>query len=196
MCGENHRARQVRSKFAGSPPRVRGKQKLGGSREMADRITPACAGKTKKRTNYLVQPRDHPRVCGENSSFAPFIRCATGSPPRVRGKPHEPRGQVDRHRITPACAGKTLSCRRQARPVQDHPRVCGENHSPRYLSKPPAGSPPRVRGKRRDDSQHRLLDRITPACAGKTFSTGLRRSAKEDHPRVCGENSEQSYAAP
>ena len=49
------------------------------------------------------------------------------------------------------------------------------------------GSPPHVRGK-----EVRLfflfgLLRITPACAGKSWSNALPCSRREDHPRVCGE---------
>ena len=50
------------------------------------------------------------------------------------------------------------------------------------------GSPPRVRGKRTDTWSAYLYMRITPACAGKTFSGGEGMSNTTDHPRVCGEN--------
>ena len=46
VCGENTLRTNHNLSESGSPPRVRGKQRLGGLREMADRITPACAGKT------------------------------------------------------------------------------------------------------------------------------------------------------
>ena len=33
------------------------------------------------------------------------------------------------------------------------------------------------------------IQRITPACAGKSDGTGKRFIPSEDHPRVCGEKS-------
>ena len=51
-----------------------------------ERITPACAGKTKTFAFVEAFPEDHPRVCGENVN--PLFRenQQLGSPPRVRGK--------------------------------------------------------------------------------------------------------------
>ena len=49
----------------GSPPRMRGK----GLHHRADRggsgITPAYAGKSKRRALPALSPGDHPRMCGE-----------------------------------------------------------------------------------------------------------------------------------
>ena len=50
------------------------------------RITPACAGKTLKRSAVLKLLQDHPRVCGENVALEWVNDLSTGSPPRVRGK--------------------------------------------------------------------------------------------------------------
>ena len=90
--------------------------------------------------------------------------------------------------ITPACAGKTYKFHIIRFLVQDHPRVCGENH--RMFSFIPLmeGSPPRVRGKLYNKSDNPLSLRITPACAGKTFEVTNSDFQKKDHPRVCGEN--------
>ena len=51
------------------------------------------------------------------------------------------------------------------------------------------GSPPRVRGKLVDSFDWIIQGRITPACAGKTAPESDYDSNREDHPRVCGENS-------
>ena len=50
------------------------------------------------------------------------------------------------------------------------------------------GSPPRVRGKRRETKRKACRNRITPARAGKTSPTAPCTSAGRDHPRACGEN--------
>ena len=70
-------------------------------------ITPACAGKTYKVTGLERGKRDHPRVCGKNSSMISLSGCLSGSPPRVREKRVWKNTTVNRRRITPACAGKT-----------------------------------------------------------------------------------------
>ena len=91
-------------------------------------------------------------------------------------------------RITPACAGKTCPCRSTYSHTEDHPRVCGENLQ--ILTKVTilSGSPPRVRGKPAKVTKNGTDVRITPACAGKTFSILSEICGEEDHPRVCGEN--------
>ena len=47
--------------------------------------------------------------------------------------------------------------------------------------------PPHVRGKGGDLSGRVSPDRITPACAGKRFFSGLVSRVPWDHPRMCGE---------
>ena len=71
-----------------------------------DRITPACAGKSRPGPRHPGQPEDHPRLCGEKlRNWLGNARC-NGSPPPVRGKEacHLMRAAVEG--ITPACAGK------------------------------------------------------------------------------------------
>ena len=49
--------------------------------------------------------------------------------------------------ITPACAGKTQRHCGGLEPLEDHPRVCGENRIAEMIIAGRMGSPPRVRGK-------------------------------------------------
>ena len=74
----------------------------------AFRITPACAGKSLIFCQIRPEKEDHPRVCGEKFPFLLENTEQTGSPPRVRGKGAAQVGVAARHRITPACAGKSL----------------------------------------------------------------------------------------
>ena len=69
MCGENPVWEIIIGSLAGSPPRVRGKQKYCAAIEESFRITPACAGKTLAFCTMGKTERDHPRVCGENTFF-------------------------------------------------------------------------------------------------------------------------------
>ena len=47
VCGENTLSAKLPSSSTGSPPRVRGKLLYRIKRKLYDRITPACAGKTR-----------------------------------------------------------------------------------------------------------------------------------------------------
>ena len=89
--------------------------------------------------------------------------------------------------ITPACAGKSHRWRRPGTLLWDHPRVCGEKGRISKHPLSPTGSPPRVRGKGYSDIRILTPQRITPACAGKSFRAKLPILSIRDHPRVCGE---------
>ena len=187
MCGEKSGFCQRSILHLGSPPRMRGKaiviqrvDRLGG-------ITPACAG---KRTPLLT-PRsvtwDHPRVCGEKPESGRWGEQDAGSPPRMRGK--APRFLIAKglFRITPAYAGKSVKVNEPDCLPRDHPRVCGEKTSSNVPERKNPGSPPRVRGKGYTGSAARPAGRITPACAGKSYSPPQGSKRQGDHPRVCGE---------
>ena len=128
MCGENYSWDLDKRCDYGSPPRVRGKQYEELKAALEERITPACAGKTKPHPFLSHLSADHPRVCGENPSQALRIVRPRGSPPRVRGKQAFPETKSFRTRITPACAGKTWATASRLSATTDHPRVCGENN--------------------------------------------------------------------
>ena len=134
------------------------------------RLTPACAGKTLRGPSWPAALRAHPRVCGENEVDLFTVAGPSGSPPRVRGKPHAPTAPTPMAGLTPACAGKTGPFQSLRRGVAAHPRVCGEN----------------PRGRRAPVVESRL----TPACAGKTRDGGAPDRISGAHPRVCGENAQ------
>ena len=66
--------------------------------------------------------------------------------------------------------------------------MCGENEIKFTENEDGEGSPPRVRGKPDAACSIERLIRITPACAGKTAIVIKPLPRKQDHPRVCGEN--------
>ena len=168
VCGENLFHKILIESPAGSPPRVRGKHSESTRRLCGTRITPACAGKTADHGFFPSGSKDHPRVCGENTVALQCALTASGSPPRVRGKPREKEKTKWQRRITPACAGKTSNHVMASSGARDHPRVCGENTSSNTLILLYRGSPPRVRGKPANKLKELKGFRITPACAGKT----------------------------
>ena len=110
-------------------------------------ITPAYAGKRQRLRRYPQGDRDHPRVCGEKYTVLPANMCTV--------------------RITPAYAGKSSSAARTLSSGGDHPRVCGEKEQVDIAAEVVPGSPPRMRGKADDMPTKALVNRITPAYAGK-----------------------------
>ena len=86
VCGEKFYGMTYAQRDAGSPPRVRGKGQLPALRDVAERITPACAGKRFSQPSRTTKTWDHPRVCGEKANLCKQAEALQGSPPRVRGK--------------------------------------------------------------------------------------------------------------
>ena len=74
-------------------------------------------------------------------------------------------------RITPAHAGKTFFDNVNRKGYQDHPRACGENIYLENGNSASQGSPPRMRGKRKQTALNARKAGITPAHAGKTAYT-------------------------
>ena len=110
-------------------------------------ITPAHAGKRSAIARLEAGDWDHPRTCGEKQTTSldclPFI----GSPPHMRGKGKTVKPKIDKKRITPAHAGKSV----YLAPVDTS------------LS----GSPPHMRGKVVELFVLLVHHGITPAHAGK-----------------------------
>ena len=168
VCGEQDILDWLQPDWVGSPPRVRGTavQIPGNIREV--RITPACAGNSRRPTYKGLRSGDHPRVCGEQYDRLMETSCIEGSPPRVRGTAPEDKPVETNKRITPACAGNSILHCANMLHLKDHPRVCGEQAIFHPDKIPVGGSPPRVRGTVQRLPGSRRLRRITPACAGNS----------------------------
>ncbi len=152
--------------------------------------------------------KDHPRMCGEKSRFGTWLKCASGSPPHMRGKagdlipiyldevgsPPHMRGKAEQAAlgaleagITPAYAGKRRAGCQYGAICEDHPRICGEKLDCSCIFVLLMGSPPHMRGKGPFLPPSRARDRITPAYAGKRRGNEILSDAGRDHPRICGE---------
>ena len=72
MRGEDRRPRRERKGYSGSPPHARGRPEAALEDTQAERITPACAGKTGAVALIFFFVSDHPRMRGEdeNEAFA------------------------------------------------------------------------------------------------------------------------------
>ena len=65
VCGEKTHPTTIKVVKQGSPPRMRGKAQKYYRNVDFKRITPAYAGKSPSINAKIVNPEDHPRVCGE-----------------------------------------------------------------------------------------------------------------------------------
>ena len=86
LCGEKDFHVTENFTHLGSPPPMRGKEYAQDVVSGKIRITPAYAGKRCSHDAGVINPQDHPRLCGEKLKATPPHR-------------NEPR-------ITPAYAGK------------------------------------------------------------------------------------------
>ena len=109
VCGEKVRGYVKIWNEWGSPPRMRGKARRPRRVPRPLGITPAYAGKSRRKQGKTGQPEDHPRVCGEKLLLPRQTSLVRGSPPRMRGKVFAPNSFLLFCRITPAYAGKRLS---------------------------------------------------------------------------------------
>ena len=86
LCGEKLNGKNGSECVIGSPPPMRGKGDVCVDSTDNSRITPAYAGKRKRRLTTTAADGDHPRLCGEKYSPSSGSRRSLGSPPPMRGK--------------------------------------------------------------------------------------------------------------
>lgn len=86
ICGEKTAPKSGQTKWAGSPPHIRGKECAASGRGDGERITPAYAGKRRRTSACTLPCWDHPRICGEKMNASVKAIELRGSPPHVRGK--------------------------------------------------------------------------------------------------------------
>ena len=111
----------------GSSPRMRGKRSRSPFFDGIRRIIPAHAGQTMSALIIGSCLPDHPRACGANSNKGSATVSASGSSPRMRGKPNGNQNIPTVGRIIPAHAGQTAAYALWVRRAADHPRACGAN---------------------------------------------------------------------
>ena len=151
VCGEKEVTHNTNKFSKGSPPRMRGKVRLREILLRYQGITPAYAGKREAQGGNVTALKDHPRVCGEKLFATTQLEYNPGSPPRMRGKVLAALMPTNALGITPAYAGKSPERWPCPCVFKDHPRVCGEKRHSCLDSPGHRGSPPRMRGKERQD---------------------------------------------
>ena len=148
-----------------------------------------CSRQKASAAALPVTPSRKPRMCGEKSGLPVSVPTRMGSPPRMRGKVIVDLVLTERHRITPACAGKSSPRGAATAGAPDHPRTCGEKGLSTFWSRNHSGSPPHMRGKVVVEVADKLMTGITPAYAGKRGFQSSLPACPRDHPRMCGEKS-------
>ena len=111
LCGEKLFCCPVGLDWLGSPPPMRGKVYKNIVCDLYNRITPAYAGKSFRKTAVRHAIKDHPRLCGEKQIQIVLVHKRIGSPPPMRGKGSSRCSAMHRRR--------------------DHPRLCGEKRQVR-----------------------------------------------------------------
>ena len=188
MRGEDFETASNNASLGGSPPHARGRPAGRTSTSPRGGITPACAGKTSTAKSSATNSADHPRMRGEDIQWHFSLLLQAGSPPHARGRLTTVAHKNVIVRITPACAGKTASDSSIENCTLDHPRMRGEDRPQILRAELGEGSPPHARGRLTHHFSEKAMERITPACAGKTSSAGTARTGVTDHPRMRGED--------
>ena len=146
MRGEQTPVSCSRTNIWGSPPLARGTDSARDGEVIPRRITPACAGNSRRRRGHYCRGGDHPRLRGEQPIVAPNSFAGQGSPPLARGTDSGHHRREQRPRITPACAGNRSPSRRLQKSLEDHPRLRGEQKYIPDDAQKLMGSPPLARG--------------------------------------------------
>ncbi len=113
---------------------------------------------------------------------------ASGSPPRLWGKPLDRDLNAAINRFTPTPVGKTSRGARSRGRFEVHPHACGENTSGLTVIAAARGSPPRLWGKLLAGGRWGTPGRFTPTPVGKTGSPFGMAASEAVHPHACGEN--------
>lgn len=112
---------------------------------------------------------------------------AQGSPPHTRGILRVCPCPRLCSRITPACAGNTVTGQQTHGQSRNHPRIRGEHLVDDSIYHFDFGSPPHTRGILCSSVPGFRPSGITPAYAGNTRLLLPPSGQSEDHPRICGE---------
>ena len=94
---------------------MRGKETRGDHITTEFRIPPAYAGKSSVPSQFRMNRRDHPRICGEKPVLPCQFMYVSGSPPHMRGKVVAHGCLLLDVGITPAYAGKREAASRGGR---------------------------------------------------------------------------------
>ena len=167
---------------------MRGRRHAAAASAASSRNTPADAGTTGDVGPRCCHGSEHPRGCGDDRQPRPGRGWTGGTPPRMRGR----RPGLDCGgawgRNTPADAGTTRVPSGTPSGTPEHPRGCGDDVVVAGEGRLVAGTPPRMRGRRRESAAIAGERGNTPADAGTTTGYPPARRCRTEHPRGCGDD--------
>ena len=153
---------------AGSSPLARGTRRLRGTARLYRRLIPARAGNTDILSTSQLRNKAHPRSRGEHAVNLLIGAWLIGSSPLARGTPSHGRKCHAVHRLIPARAGNTSTCRASWGLQAAHPRSRGEHFYWVGREGLEFGSSPLARGTHQLQRRERHEVRLIPARAGNT----------------------------
>ena len=165
---------------------MRGKGTVRRRAALAERITPAHAGKRPHFFRVNANAWDHPRPCGEKRRRPTRDSTMSGSPPPMRGKAACGLEIPSAVGITPAHAGKSARFAFWYLSYRDHPRPCGEKPTPRPRRFGAVGSPPPMRGKVSSYSHAAIRSGSPPPMRGKDGNAWVYDDASGITPAHAG----------
>ena len=127
-------------------------------------------------------------MCRENPPAIPLRLKENGTSLRVQGELPVVAVPQAAWRNIPACAGRTFPDFDRWLRQSEHPCVCRENFWRRQCRGEDRGTSLRVQGELIRIQPLFAYTRNIPACAGRTFTKGLKHVLQQEHPCVCREN--------
>ncbi len=186
-CGEQRTPPFAQLRARGPSPRVRGAAPERVDADLRDGTIPAGAGSRRRWRPGAAPSRDHPRGCGEQTSWRHRGAMPQGPSPRVRGAGGAARRTQRLGGTIPAGAGSRSGRYTAVYPVRDHPRGCGEQALREIGAVTAEGPSPRVWGAAVLVLAERHVLGTIPAGAGSSDGWYVTTHRARDHPRGCGE---------
>ncbi|EFE72206.1 conserved hypothetical protein [Streptomyces viridosporus ATCC 14672] len=184
--GEDYEASQPCRARVGTPPHRRGGLRGEPALPGEGRNTPASAGRTAGSLAVPGVTAEHPRISGEDLTDGRVMCCLCGTPPRQQGGLERLAPPPLEVRNTLASAGRTKLPSSSTSPAAEHPCIGGEDADAAPVHVPVGGTPPHRRGGRGGDLAEGVLQRNTPASAGRTRRVGCSALSSAEHPASAG----------
>ena len=186
--GKASARKQPSASGVGSPPRVWGRHSVNDLSNQPCRFTPTCVGKARADSDVPLRLPVHPHVCGEGGRSGCSSQQHVGSPPRVWGRRRVRTGSRGRTTVHPHVCGEGPLADPH-RPVQRRftPTCVGKASTPPTATTRVPGSPPRVWGRREQNSRGSLPGGSPPRVWGRRRRPSPQGCPRSVHPHVCGE---------
>ena len=172
----------------GSSPLTRGALQRVHLLHEVQRLIPAHAGSTAKKSSTHTKLWAHPRSRGEHQACSYPARLRKGSSPLTRGAQLAKWMPSSTDRLIPAHAGSTPDTLELHPDIEAHPRSRGEHYPLLIAPLSVSGSSPLTRGALAWPARGWFQVGLIPAHAGSTARLTPMKSPLSAHPRSRGEH--------